>query len=223
MNGTRSTTTPYYQDDLVTLYHGDCHEVTDWLAADVLVTDPPYGIAWKKGTNKRANSTAHAGIQNDGDTSFRDYALHLFGDKPGFVFGSWRAPFPARSQTLIWRKPVDAGVVGSVTGFRLDTELIFMTGKWPKRNSMRSSVIETNGGKNAYLVGHPHGKPIKLMQELIVMTEGVIADPFSGSGATLVAAASLGRRAIGVEIDERYCELIAKRLSQQAFDFGEVA
>jgi len=213
----------YYQDDLVTLYHGDCLTETAWLEADVLVTDPPYGIGWKKGENKRANSTAHAGIQNDGDTAYRDAVLDLFGDRPGFVFGSWRAPFPQRSQTLIWRKPVDAGVVGSVTGFRLDTELIFMTGKWPKRNSMRSSVIETNGGKNAYLLGHPHGKPIPLMQELVTMTSGVIADPFAGSGSTLVAAASLGRRAIGVELDEAYCELIAKRLSQQAFDFGDAA
>ena len=214
---------PYYQDDLVTLYHGDCLEVTEWLAADVLVTDPPYGISWKTQANKRAKSQAHAGIKNDGDTAFRDAALVAFGDKPGFVFGSWRAPFPPRSQTLVWRKPVDAGVVGSVTGFRLDTELIFMTGKWPKRNSARSSVIETNGGKNAYLLGHPHGKPVKLMQELVGMTSGVIADPFSGSGSTLVAASSLGRRAIGVELDEAYCELIAKRLSQQAFDFGDIA
>jgi len=216
---------PYYQDDLVTLYHGDCLTETAWLEADVLVTDPPYGIAWSlHGGNKRARSYGHAGIQNDQDTAARDGALAAWGDKgPGAVFGSWRAPFPKAVQTLIWRKPVDAGVVGSVTGFRTDTELIFLTGKWPKRNSMRSSVIETNGGKAAYLVGHPHGKPIPLMQELVTMTSGTIADPFAGSGSTLVAAASLGRKAIGVELEERYCELIAKRLSQQAFDFGDVA
>jgi len=213
---------PYYEDDLVTLYHGDCLAETAWLEADVLVTDPPYGIAWKKRENKRSGSKTHDGIQNDGDTAHRDAVLRLFGDRPGFVFGSWRATFPERSQTLIWRKPIDAGVVGSVTGFRLDTELIFMTGKWPKRNASRSSVIATGSNKNAYLNGHPHGKPITLMQELIAMSAGVIADPFAGSGSTLVAAALLGRRAIGVELEERYCELIAKRLSQQAFDFGDV-
>lgn len=214
---------PYYQDDLVTLYHGDCLELSEWLTADVLVTDPPYGISWKKGTNKKAKSFAHAGIKNDGDTAYRDAVLEAFGDRPGVVFGSWRAAFPVASQTLVWRKPVDAGVVGSVTGFRLDTELIFLTGKWPKRNSQWSSVLTTDGGKNGYMTGHPHGKPIPVMQKLILATTGTIADPFAGSGSTLVAAASLGRRAIGVEIDEAYCELIAKRLSQQAFDFEGIA
>lgn len=215
--------TPYYQDDLVTLYHGDCREHTEWLGADVLVTDPPYGIAWKKGLNKRSNSAAHAGIINDQDTTMRDAALQAWGTKPGAVFGSWRAPFPQAKQTLVWRKPIDAGVVGSVTGYRLDTELIFLIGEWPKRNAVHSSVLTTDGGKNAYLVGHPHGKPTALMQQIISRTAGVIADPFAGGGSTLVAASSLGRRAIGVEIDEAYCELIAKRLGQQAFDFGGVA
>lgn len=208
-------TTPYYEDDLVTLYHGDCLEMTEWLQADVLLTDPPYGIGWVKGENRKAKSHAHAGILNDEDTRFRDAALGLWGDRPGMVFGSWRASFPAAKQTLVWRKPVDAGVVGSVTGFRLDTELIFLTGSWPKRNSATSSVLTTDGGKNNYLSGHPHAKPIRLMQELIEQTTGVVADPFAGSGSTLVAAASLGRRAIGVELDEAYCSLIATRLSQQ--------
>lgn len=213
---------PYYQDDLVTLHHGDCLEEMGWLLADVLVTDPPYGIAWKKGANRRAKSAAHAGIINDADTAHRDAALALFGDKPGAVFGSWRAEFPRSSQTLVWRKPVDAGVVGSVTGFRNDTELIFLTGKWPKRTSQWSSVITTDLGMHSYLSGHPHAKPIPLMQKLIQATSGTVADPFSGGGSTLVAAASLGRHAIGVEVDERYCEIAAKRLSQQAFNLGDI-
>lgn len=211
-------TAPYYQDDLVTLYHGDCLTMTEWLEADALVTDPPYGIAWKKGTNKASKSYAHAGIQNDHDTSVRDAALGLWGDKPGAVFGSWRAAFPAAKQTLVWRKPVDAGVVGSVTGFRLDTELIFLTGKWPQSTGQQSSVLLSEGGKNRYLTAHPHSKPVPIMQALVGATQGVVADPFAGSGATLVAAASLSRPAIGVELDEAYCELIATRLSQQAFD-----
>lgn len=211
---------PYYQDHLVTLYLGDCMENLEWLEADVLITDPPYGISWRNGENKKAKSQAHAGILNDTDTTYRDRALAAWGDRPGMVFGSWRAPFPPAKQTLVWRKPVDAGVVGSVTGFRLDTELIFLTGTWPKRNSSASSVLTTQGGKNNYLNGHPHAKPVPLMQELIEQTVGTVADPFAGSGSTLVAAASLGRRAIGVELDERYASQIAMRLSQQAFDFA---
>jgi site-specific DNA-methyltransferase (adenine-specific) len=214
---------PYYQDESVTLYHGDCREITEWLAADVLVTDPPYGIGWSKSTNRRAKSKAHTGIQNDQDTSCRDRILELWGDRPGIVFGTWAAPFPRSKQVLVWRKPVDAGVVGSVTGYRRDTELVFLVGEWPARNSARSSVLETNGGKARYLNGHPHAKPVALMERLLVWTSGTVTDPFAGSGSTLVAAKAVGRKAIGVEIEEPYCEVIAKRLSQGALDFGEAS
>lgn len=211
----------YYQDDHVTLYHGDCIALADWwLDADVLVTDPPYGIAWKKGQNNAAKSTAHAGIQNDHDTTVRDSALAMWGDvRPGFVFGSFRAPFPAGvKQTLVWQKPIDAGVVGSTTGYRTDTELIFLTGKHPKRPPSRSSVLTTTGGVSRYRTAHPHSKPTGLLESLIGWTSGVVADPFSGSGSTLVAAKNLGRQAIGVELEEHYCELIAKRLSQELLE-----
>jgi site-specific DNA-methyltransferase (adenine-specific) len=210
----------YYEDEYVQLHHGDCRAIRGWTNADVLVTDPPYGIGWKKGANRAAGSKAHEGIANDHDTAVRDEVLELWGDRPAAIFGSWRASVPPGvRQTLVWRKPVDAGVVGSVTGFRNDTELIFLTGQWPKRNAERSSVLTTDSNKNAYLNGHPHAKPVKLMATLIESTSGVIADPFAGSGSTLVAAREQGRRAIGVELDEAYCELIALRLSQQAFDF----
>jgi site-specific DNA-methyltransferase (adenine-specific) len=197
--------------------------VTEWLAADVLVTDPPYGIGWTKGENKAAKSYAHKGIQNDQDTSCRDWALEEFGDRPGVVFGAWAAAFPRHTQVLIWRKPVDTGVVGSTTGYRRDTELIFLTGKWPARPPSRSSVLVTNGGKARYLNSHPHAKPTLLMEQLIEWTTGVLADPFAGSGSTLVAAKALGRKAIGVELDEQYCELIAGRLAQDVLDFGSAS
>ena len=216
--------TLYYEDEYVQLHLGNCREILDWTAADVLITDPPYGIGWKKNTNRKARSYAHAGIQNDQDTVERDAALELWGDRPAVVFGSWRAPAPAGvRQTLVWRKPVDAGVVGSTTGFRQDTELVLLTGKWGRRTAARSSVLTTDTGMHAYLNGHPHAKPVAIMASLVESTEGVIADPFAGSGSTLVAARNMGRRAIGVELEEPYCELIATRLSQQAFQFGELA
>lgn len=83
----------YYEDDKVTLHHGDCLEVTDWLNADVLVTDPPYGRNWQSGsgmTNSHGRglgSIAHGGIKNDKDTTARDAALGAWGDRPGIVFG----------------------------------------------------------------------------------------------------------------------------------------
>lgn len=211
----------FYEDEYVELHHGDCRAVRGWTRADVLVTDPPYGIGWKLGENRAAKSKRHDGILNDDDTSARDTALELWGDRPSAVFGSWRAPFPADvRQTLVWRKPKDAGVVGSTTGFRNDTELIFLRGGWPKRTSEWSSVLETDTGMHTYLNGHPHSKPVALIMRLIdAAPPGVIADPFAGSGSTLIAARNLGRKAIGVEVEERYCDLIVKRLSQQAFDF----
>lgn len=221
---------PYYQDDFVTLYHGDCREVAEWLTADVLITDPPYGIGWKKGANKAAKSRAHAGIANDQDTVTRDQALSLWGSKPAAVFGSFYAPPPTGvQQILVYRKPGDAGVVGSVTGFRRDVEPVFLTGPWPKRNAERSSVIQSRasqiGGANgpAARYGHPHAKPVDLMEGLIMASpSGIIADPFVGGGSTLVAAKLQGRNAIGVELDERYCELAARRLLQDSL-FNESA
>ena len=102
---------PYYKDDLVTLYHGDCLEFAEWLDADVLVTDPPYGtnnlgLNPMGGYGRRGNATgdrkgAPIGrtleaetIQNDGTTETRDAALALWGNRPALVFGSPRLPDP---------------------------------------------------------------------------------------------------------------------------------
>ena len=221
---------PYYEDGDVTLYLGDCREVDAWLAADILVTDPPYGIGWKRSLNEARGSKAHAGIANDADTIARDAALALAAPMAGVVFGSFLAPYPAAvKQVLVWHKPADAGVVGSTTGFRRDAEAVFLTGPWPVLRVARSSVLRTNarmvGGQNspAGRTGHPHSKPLDLMEQLLMAAPpGVVADPFAGSGATLLAARAQGRRSIGVEIDERYCELIASRLAQGDL-FGGVA
>ena len=182
---------PYYEDELVTLYHGDCREVTAWLEADVLVTDPPYGIGWRKGQNNAAKSTAHAGIQNDSDTSAPDSALVSWGERPAVVFGSFRAPVPADvRQTLVWRKPVDAGVVGSTTGYRTDVELVFLVGQHPRRNPSRSSVLTTDGGVASYRNEHPHSKPLALLQQLMSRRSSLGARPSALSSKNATAKSS---------------------------------
>jgi len=218
--------TPYYQDDAVTIYHGDCLEVLAWLACDVLVTDPPYGIRaeQKSGTYRGAGSQKRnvAPVAGDRDTAVRDAALALWGDKPRVVFGSWRMPRPEPvDHRLIWHKR------GSVLGicnasFISQDEEIYVTGRGFVRSSppMRSVIVtdEPRQGANgeAALVGHPTPKPIPLMIRLVERCPpGVIADPFMGSGSTLRAAKDCGRHAIGIELSERYCEIAAKRCAQE--------
>lgn len=223
---------PYYEDADVVLYLGDCRdEVHEWLTADVLVTDPPYGRAWRQGDTGSGRgwvSDRHEGIANDADTSARDAALTLWGKRPAIVFGDLLVPQPAGSKhALIYDKGASAGFTGAIGGFRRNVEAIYLTGSWPSGLGGDSAVLGTNastGGNLARRTGHPHTKPLDVMERLIWhCPPGVIADPFAGSGSTLVAARYAGRKAIGVEIDELYCEQIAKRLDQGVIDFGGAA
>ena len=219
---------PYCDIDGVTVYLGDCLEITEWLAADVLVTDPPYGRGWKQGRLKlpTQKSDQHAGIAGDLDTSTRDAALAMWGDRPALAFGDLMLPPPTGTRLVgVYRKPPNAGTRGAIGGFRRDAEAIYWLGPWPSGLGGSSSVIATrtpsqgNPSSPQGRFGHPHTKPLDVMEELILTCPpGVIADPFAGSGSTLVAARNLGRRAIGVEIEERYAEIIAKRLAQGCLD-----
>lgn len=220
--------TPYYQDDLVTLFHGDCREVRDWLKADVLVTDPPYGMDFRSGA--RADSLAP--IVGDKDTDSRDRAVAAWGEeRPALVFGRWSVAAPkGERQRLIWWKKSSPGM-GDLTipwGPAHEDIHLLGTGWDVKRTGCKrsGSVIATSSGRGGVhgdetAFGHPTPKPVALMESLIERCPpGVIADPFAGVGATLLAARNLGRRVIGVEIEERYCEAIADRLAQGALDFG---
>lgn len=209
----------YYQDDWVTLYHGDCLEQTQWLDADVLVTDPPYGMAYQSNRVKGREANP---ISGDETTDLRDWTLTLWGSKPALVFGTWRQDKPLGTKNVIvWSKGNDPGMGDLSMPWGSSHEEIYVlgTGFTGKRES---SVITMNKPPANNRPDHPTPKPIGLMELLINKTEGLIADPFAGSGATLVAARNLGRKVIGVELEEKYCELMAKRLSQQVMDFSSL-
>ena len=90
---------PYDSDDLVTLFLGDCLKVAEWLAADVLVTDPPYGRGWRQGdtdTGRGRVANSHPGIAGDKGTSLRDWVLAAWGARPAIAFGDLMLPPPAR-------------------------------------------------------------------------------------------------------------------------------
>lgn len=209
----------YYQDQFVTLYHGDSRDHTEWLTADVLLTDPPYGVAYNSGF---ASDTMARSIQGDADTSIRDWALEAWGTKPALVFGSWKPPRPASTHTrLIWDTKGALGMGDLSVPWKPSDQEIYVIGKGFKGNrdsNVLSCAPVQSMAKNGRL--HPHQKPIALLERLLdKCPPGVVADPFAGSGSTLVAASNMGRMAIGVEVEERYCEMLAGRLAQGALDF----
>ena len=224
---------PYYTDGDVTLHHGDCREVRAWLEANVLVTDPPYGMRYVSG--QRTRSAKADPIAGDDSPALRDRILEAWGPRPALVFGTWRVSPPAGEiQRLVWWKRGGGPGMGDLSiPWGTTHEDIYVLGSgWDRAATgvTRSpSVIVSErgmGSPNGVVAesGHPTAKPVPLMEVLIARCPpGVVADPCSGGGSTLLAARNLGRKAIGVEVDERYCEVIARRLSQGVFDLGGIA
>ena len=214
---------PYYSDDLVTLFLGDCREITAWLEADVLVFDPPYGRGWGQHGAYNGGS-ANDGIAGDRTLGIRDDALRLWGERPAVVFGDLMLTPPAGTrQVLVYAKPPDSGLMGAVGGFRRDAEAVYLVNPWPQPPVKRSGVLRSNVGSGPGMLakryGHPHAKPVDVMETLIrACPPGTIADPTAGAGSTLVAARNLGRSVIGVELEEKYAERAARRLSQLTLD-----
>lgn len=218
---------PYYADESVTLYCGDCREITEWLSAHVLVTDPPYGIAYESNSNRdKRNAKIGRAVTQDDSTVSRDDVLALWGDKPAIAFGRWDAPRPALVRArLVWDKGNSIGMGDlSMPWGRSDEEIYVLGRGFEGKRSGSVIRVQMLMSGDAERPDHPTPKPIGLMERLIEKCPpGIIADPFAGSGSTLIAARNLGRKAIGVEIEERYCEIAARRLQQGAFDFGDAS
>jgi len=203
--------TPYYEDDAVTIYHGDCREILPAIEFDVIVTDPPYGINY--------SNSYDTGIQEQvGGDKNSDLARWLVAQHPTpmLVFGVNHFPdcLPVPGRWICWDKRVVESadrMIGS------PFELAWINAKQDKAGYMirlqHGGIV--NADKANAKRQHPTQKPVKLMTRCIgYMPDGVIADPFMGSGTTLRAAKDLGRKAIGIEVDERYCKLAVERLAQ---------
>ena len=202
--------TPYYADDHVTLYHARWEDVPpDLLRADVLVTDPPYGIG-KDGqhrtTGGHGGRKAHRFEGWDSDRPGRSAFRRLLGMTSHQVIwgGNYFADMlPPTMGWLVWDK-----------GQRInqsDGELAWTSAQVALRIWTENRVSLLIEGSE-----HPTQKPVALMRWVIQKCPpGTILDPYAGSGTTLVAAKSLGRKAIGVECVERYCEVAANRLRQE--------
>jgi DNA modification methylase len=214
---------PYYQDDWVQIFHGDCREVLPGLGAiDAVLCDPPYGIRHKTSYGATWEGIEIAG---DGDTTLRDLVWDAFSDKPRAMFGiSWRQPPPKNVRTvLIWDKGPAFGAGDLTMPWKHSWEEIYIGGKgWIGNRDegvLRGPCVVSWESKGRL---HPHQKPTWLFARLLekLPEAKTVLDPFTGSGSALVAAKDLQRHAIGIEIEEKYCEIAAKRCAQEVLNLS---
>ena len=189
--------TPYYQDDAVTIYCGDSRELVPRLfssGVDVVMTDPPYP-GYEKGWE----------VPDVADV------LGSIAANVKVVFWPVLCPSPLAVHTAehVWHKP------NGNSSYHY--ERILVEGGPATCRVFRSAAILPNYTQYAAeAVDHPTQKPVKLMRQLLgIYTGALTLDPFMGSGTTLRAAKDLGRKAIGIEINERYCEMAAGRMAQE--------
>jgi len=215
--------TPYYDHAGITIYHGDCREVIADLQADALVTDPPFGVAFAGKTTKHTikSGLGYAGFDDQPDTVERDVIpviAQLTARMRGVVTpGSrmmWRYPAPTTVGAIYYPSGAGHGAWGFTCW-----QPIFYYGKCPylaRGLGRRPDSLSTT--ESAEPTGHPCPKAIRTMEWLVekaTLPGETVLDPFMGSGTTLRAAKNLGRKAIGVELEERYCEIAARRLAQE--------
>lgn len=252
---------PYYEDEWVTLWHGDCREVLAGLdpdhdlgTIDLVVTDPPYGetsLEWDRWPDDWPASIARVAA-----SMWCFGSLRMFLDRRD-EFSGWRL-----SQDVVWSKP-RGGVAYPDRATVRTHEIVthWYRGDWseihhqqqrterhgpgkgtihrgetgPAWNGARRAHQWTDDGTRAMFsviecqtmrmrgTGHPTEKPTGILEPLIAYgceVGGTVLDPFAGSGSTLDAARQIGRHAVGVEADERYCEIAAKRLAQDTLSGG---
>lgn len=219
-------TTPYYERGGITIYHGDCMEVLPGLpSVDLVLTDPPYGIGYSTGLRQNVvrsstqltADTAEALAPLLNDTA----AMYWFAapkrlDEVLPILRRWSV-----GNVLVWDKGnCTAGDLQATYGQQWEAIVFARMSRTPLVGGRDRDILRfSRGNTSAYV--HPTQKPISLLRYLIGRHEsGVILDPFMGSGSTIVAAQSMNRRAIGIEIEERYCEIAARRLEQEVLVFA---
>ena len=213
----------YHSEPGIVLYCGDSREVLPLIPAISLVlTDPPYGIDWNTDYTRFTRSLqktprkAFDKIQNDQNADLAD-----------IVFGSWELIcwgahlFPWKisrpGSWLVWDKRFDNG-----TAMLADAEMAWWSeghGVYIHKHTWQGMIQNRSGIPQKR--EHPNEKPAALFSWCIQRAKaaGTIVDPFCGSGPALIAAKHLGRQAIGIEIEERYCAITKRRLGQGVLSF----
>ena len=218
---------PYYEEPGITIYHGDCLDIFPELPKIdlVLLTDPPYGID----LGKTSGSGNGHGLKLKAYSSYDD----SYGNFCSMIIPRLNQSIDMSKRAIIWtgphiheqRKPDAIGGIFCPAaqgrhcwGFKNLLPVLFY-GKAPNLHlGAHQTMIQSSALPDRYDNDHPVPKPLKWMNWLIglgVLEGETIFDPFMGSGTTLRAAKDLGHKAIGIEIEEKYCEIAAKRLAQE--------
>lgn len=221
--------TPYYDEDGITIYHGDCREI--WPAIDsydddpFLVTDPPYGISWNtdyhgRGMDKLTKSNTYAPIHQD-NAPFDPSPWLGFGRIVLFGANHYADKLPPSAGWIVWDKDL-----GLNTSDLSDAELAWtnVTGGVRVFRHLWKGMLK-DSERNQKRV-HPTQKPVALMRWILEKwssPDEQILDPYMGSGPIAQACREMGRRYIGIEIEEKYCEIAVDRLAQGVLQFDGVS
>lgn len=224
--------TPYYQDEFATIYNGNCKDIIQNLEkVDLLLTDPPYrqsmgggGLIAKRSTYQSIGKTLSSFDISDYWTVLSQCTKN----QHGYIFCS-KNTLPelcnkAIGQDLSWdiliygkNNPIPMKNNRYLSSFEF---LFFFRGKncyWNNDANFKSySKIKMTNSKPSKF-DHPTEKDISIIKQIVEVSTDMnhtILDPFLGSGTTLIAAKQMGRKAIGIELEEKYCEIAAKRLQE---------
>lgn len=219
---------PYYEHGGITIYHGDCRDVLPLVSADVLITDPPYGVGFLGKTTKHTDNRGQLPAYQDTEEHFRNVVLPAI--DTALVRTLRAAIFTGTRRLREYPQPTDIGGIicpngggRSSWGFGCYHPVAFYgtspflqrgLGSRPTATVIYHPGMHVTGEK----FDHPCPKPIAFLEWVLATAHFAgesILDPFCGTGTTLVAAKNRGAVAIGIEIEERYCEIAAKRLAQE--------
>ena len=221
---------PYYEEPGITIYCGDCRDILPYLEpVDLVLTDPPYGVNWQSNYRKKKFDKFDKIV---GDEFVRADWIKLIESEIFYCFTKWtvmqkwieafeKIPIKVRD-VLVWDK-ISHGV-GDLNSWAPRYELIIFASVYaPKLLGHRAQNIlrhwRVDGGaagiSSGKLLSHPAEKPVELLTDILQKHEGSVLDPFMGSGSTARACKDLGRAFIGIEIEEKYCEIAIRRLAQE--------
>jgi len=219
---------PYYEHGGITIYHGDCREILPEIGwADLILTDPPYGLDFPYLSYRDSASNLSA-LVRDVFPLLRARRICISSGVTNYAM--WP---PARWVCCAtWNTTGSYGKCGVSQWFPILFYGEDLPGFGAVNGQIKGDTFRVSGGasvgfQRSDLEGeHSCHKPLNLWKQILnrfSLPNDLVLDPFLGSGTTLVAAKELGRRAIGIEIEERYCEIAAKRLAQEVLPLEQGA